>query len=847
MDSTWGKMSSRFYRKREIYTMIWDNIELGEYMVCAAPWGGPVAMVRDDKQVLLLTQEVRPIVRIYTSAGALISEVVWDKRKLVKMGWSNEEQLVCVLEDGQVMLFSIHGELLSQFLMGSEANSYGVVDACIWGTGLVVLTARNQLFVSNFDEPRPKRLADTGLEDPPTCMVVLEPQHSSSGTVEVFLGTVEGSILVVDEDSCNDQMVTSGPFSRMSVSADGAYVAAFTTTGAVWVSMTDFSRVVSEISTQIKLSPKQLVWCGSDSVILYWDELLLMVGPSGEYIKYSYDEALVLVPEIDGCRVISDKKCEFIQMVPNSVLAIFQIGSTAPAALLYDAMDAFEKKSAKADENIRAIKGDLAQAVDDCVDAASHEFQYPMQKSLLKAASFGKCFCEAYPADYFVEICKILRVLNAVRHHEIGIPLTIDQYRALTPVVLIDRLINAHHHLLAFKICQYLKIKPDRVLIHWACAKVKPPRISQTSMVDNTLADIIVEKLSICPGISCAEIAATAYTAGKPELARILLDYEPRPSRQVPLLISMKQDERALVKAVSSGDTDLVYFVLLHLRKTQPLNTLFDLIHDKPVAIDLLVQYCKLQDIEMLKTLYYHLGQREKAASICVSEAYSKTALKQRLDTLKIAQEFFNQKNPFLSKATEEQILLLQMQSDLEKECNPRGVLQSSLSPEVMNNLTATSSSGSSTPAAPNTFFIDKSVSETLYALLVLGKEKQAEKIRDSFKVPDKRFYFIKIKALVHSRLFDQLEKFAVSKKSPVGYAPFAEICIENGHNSEAAKYISMIPNMVERVRYYMQINYLREAADVAVKAKDADLINQIRAKMDPKELDFLNNLLKGQ
>ena len=36
-----------------------------------------------------------------------------------------------------------------------------------------------------------------------------------------------------------------------------------------------------------------------------------------------------------------------------------------------------------------------------------------------------------------------------------------------------------------------------------------------------------------------------------------LLDFEPLPGDQVPLLLEMKEDRIALVKAVNSGDTDL--------------------------------------------------------------------------------------------------------------------------------------------------------------------------------------------------------------------------------------------------------------------------------------------------
>ena len=36
---------------------------------------------------------------------------------------------------------------------------------------------------------------------------------------------------------------------------------------------------------------------------------------------------------------------------------------------------------------------------------------------------------------------------------------------------------------------------------------------------------------------------------------------------QVPLLISMQEDERALMKAIEGGDTDLVFLALLHMKR----------------------------------------------------------------------------------------------------------------------------------------------------------------------------------------------------------------------------------------------------------------------------------------
>src|SRR3546814_6246062 len=47
-----------------------------------------------------------------------------------------------------------------------------------------------------------------------------------------------------------------------------------------------------------------------------------------------------------------------------------------------------------------------------------------------------------------------------------------------------------------------------------------------------------------------------------------LLDFEPRAAHQVPLLIRMEKTERALSKAINSGDSDLIDLVLL----STPLN-----------------------------------------------------------------------------------------------------------------------------------------------------------------------------------------------------------------------------------------------------------------------------------
>lgn len=110
-----------------------------------------------------------------------------------------------------------------------------------------------------------------------------------------------------------------------------------------------------------------------------------------------------------------------------SSVAVFSPGSVHPAAILYEAYSEFISSNSHAHESIQGIKLDLVEAVDTCIDAASKEYDINWQRKLLKTASFGKTFLDLYnPAD-FVAVSHTLRVLNALRNYEIGIPITYEQ------------------------------------------------------------------------------------------------------------------------------------------------------------------------------------------------------------------------------------------------------------------------------------------------------------------------------------------------------------------------------------------------------------------------------------
>jgi hypothetical protein len=59
--------------------------------------------------------------------------------------------------------------------------------------------------VTNFDEPRPKQLADPGISEPPHCWTVILPQFTLSRHVEVLIASAE-TIIVVDAQDATDQV-----------------------------------------------------------------------------------------------------------------------------------------------------------------------------------------------------------------------------------------------------------------------------------------------------------------------------------------------------------------------------------------------------------------------------------------------------------------------------------------------------------------------------------------------------------------------------------------------------------------------------------------------------------------
>jgi len=76
-------------------------------------------------------------------------------------------------------------------------------------------------------------------------------------------------------------------------------------------------------------------------------------------------------------------------LVTTHLQLCLQYHCSPAGALLFDARQLFEQQNARADEALRSIVGQLAEAVTTCVDAAAAELDPVRQAALMKVRAPG--------------------------------------------------------------------------------------------------------------------------------------------------------------------------------------------------------------------------------------------------------------------------------------------------------------------------------------------------------------------------------------------------------------------------------------------------------------------------
>ncbi|OQS02820.1 vacuolar protein sorting-associated protein [Thraustotheca clavata] len=863
--SEWHALGAAQYQRHHLFDMssAWrEEIaaigELKDFEIVPAQYGGPVAIIR-KAQMLVKMDAKGSLTRtlfIFNACGTKLASISFKefdekKKTLLGMAWTDEMRLLCVFDDGNCVTYSVMGDVENTFNIVSKNLNTKILSFESWGGGIACLLG-NFMVVQVMDidsvQPRIDLIVETGISEvnPPTCMAVLNPRFVKTNMPEILLGTTSKSLVVLSKglssnskDSVVDMQLQesiNAPISAIAIAPNGKFMAIYTQDGVLTVLNTAFDKKILTFETSSKSTPKSMLWCGEDSVILYWQNLgLIMVGPYGSWLKFPCDGPVELCQEVDSCRIYSSRSHELLMRVPTATENIKRIGSTSPAAMLFDALDAFDSGDAKADENIRSIQvhNTLEHAITDCINAAGNEFDYTAQSALLRAASYGKCFLDNstnpeskssnYDSELFVDMCRKLRVLNALRKPNVGLPLTLTQFDRLTSDVVVSRLVAMRQHFLASKICEYLKISPDRVLVHWACEKVKTSfgdnlnATNLTPTTDEGIVALVRKRLKDATLVSYSEIASCAERAGRRRLATMLLDLEENASDQVPLLLSMGECELALRKALESSQTDLIYMAIFHMERLVPAEDFRRVLQSEPMyqdAIHLLTSYyiATEEPDEKLDAIWSDTS----SANYDVLKSFQEPDVELKLKRLKEAtNKFNNAKLPINAKLTEEQMDLLAEQKKLDDK------------------------------ALCTNKYVGLSLSDTIKQLCMDAKRdpkslQLAAGLSKKFKVPEKRFYHVKIKALAETQQWEALHKFSQEKKNPpCGFKAFAVACLKEGEKGQAESYAARITQPDEKFDTFIHLQMWPAALELAVKLKDPEKLSMVRNNCQSAEIQM--------
>ncbi|KAK5709637.1 Vacuolar protein sorting-associated protein 16 [Elasticomyces elasticus] len=282
----------------------------------------------------------------------------------------------------------------------------------------------------------------------------------------------------------------------------------------------------------------------------------------------------------------------------------------------------------------------------------------------------------------------------------------------------------------------------------------------------------------------------------------------------------MEEDEIALDKAIESGDTDLVNYVLLHLKSKLPLASFFRMINTRPMASALVETSAKGDDTELLKDLFYQDDRPIDGSNVLLAEALDETELRQKMEKLNIASRVLaDSKDPTMvlhQKLVNESSQLLKIQESLDKDIADRAE------------------------------YVGLSLNETIYGLIRAGYGKRAQKIQSEFKMSDKTYWWLRLRALVAKRDWGELEEVGKNKKSPIGWEPFYNEVLGAGNTKLASSFVPKCTNLPveERIEMWVKCGMIVKAGEEAHRTRDVDTLELLRTKASGSAISEIDRMI---
>ncbi|KAI9168613.1 Vacuolar protein sorting-associated protein 16 [Blastocladiella emersonii ATCC 22665] len=854
----WIPLGDSVLCQRRLYELDWDLTHFDHLHVAVSTTGSFVGTARNEAKphfaVGATTMSV-PLA-IHSAKGELVRAQPWDREhaSIIKLGWTDDERLVVLLNDATVRLYPLYGDP-AVFSLGEEVKDSGIHSAEIWPSGLAVLTKAGQfVVVRSWRDQVPRVYRHFKFAALPNCWSYTPEANTTSGSVELVAQTLNSVKMVSEMDY---QELEFPPLQRIRVSPNANFWASVTNGFKLELRLASSMHVTGSLDLQTvvdcDLNDFDLVWCGEEAVLVSFSEALVFFHISGEHYVIDLFEPVTLSPALESCFQITSTDVTLFSIVPYATQNIFKIGSTHPGAVLMDAVDHYNRKSAQSVDLLEELlrTAQLRGALTTCLEAAMQAWEPKVQRSLLTAVQFGRAWVASEPAavagtpasspprrasvdaaatasviitirDALVRTGSRLRVLNALR--AAGFPVSDKALDAIGDAGMVRLLVAARKHLLAFRIAEFLELDRARaaVVTDWTKLKIAHARDFDVDLLVGT----IVDRLRVSAGgsdgamaaLDFSDLAVAAHAAGHVAVATRLVDFETQVAKKVPLLLEMQQPQLALAKAISTFDKDLVYLVLIYLRKSLKLTDFLRAVHDCPGALPYLEQYARENDRTLLRDFYFLEDRHVEMGNLILEDVETAETTEEKLALLREATAAFAR-----TKRAAAQQRMVESQVDLLHQ-------QAQLATRFPAN-----------PALGIQPYESLSLDATLVQLIRTGHMDEAAKLRTRIAagVSEKRWAWTVVRGLAAARDWPELEKFAAASRRPaIGHLPFVRACVAAGVSEEAKKYMYDIVCEGEvgqkcdiklRVEQYEAIGAITEAAQVASQLGDMPKLVELR------------------
>lgn len=128
-----------------------QNLNVSEFIISAAPFGGPIALVRDERKLMQIKLGNACLIHLFSASGHTLGNIKHENGNIVAIGWSNTESLICVQKNGVIVEYNLLGKVLETFTMGQVPKDTSVLECKIFTTpkrtGVAVLTGSYSFFL----------------------------------------------------------------------------------------------------------------------------------------------------------------------------------------------------------------------------------------------------------------------------------------------------------------------------------------------------------------------------------------------------------------------------------------------------------------------------------------------------------------------------------------------------------------------------------------------------------------------------------------------------------------------------------------------------------------------------